>query len=1388
MSLRGAVARTFWRPLSAALVATVGLSLLVGAGTASAAGLAQSGVVGQVPDANTPQILDGTVHDIAQVGNRIVVSGTFTQIQDAPANGGATDAQPYVFAFDPATGRIDRAFDPQVNGDVRTVEPGPNGTVYIGGVFNSVNGQTGTGVRRLVQLSMATGDRVAAFTTPNISAGVNDLALVGTRLFVGGSFTTVGGVPYGGLVALNPTTGAPTGYLGVDVTLNHNWPDNGGTAQPHAQAPVGVDKFDVTPDGTRMIAIGNFRQADGLPRDQVVMIRLGATSASVDPTWRTRQYEPACYYWAFDSYVRAVQFAPDGSYFAIAASGGGNYGTRCDSLSRFETTATGDDIAPTWTEYTGGDSLFSVAITGSAIYTGGHQRWMNNSLGRDFAGAGAVPRPGISAHDPRTGVPLAWNPGRHPRGVGAEALLATPTGLYVGMDTPYIGNRQYLRPGLAYFPLAGGATAPSEATGTLPANVYLGGPAGAGTGGAPAQVLYRVNAGGPEVAATDGGPAWSADDGADNPLRTSGGQVTDWGAPPALDGTVPAGTPPAVFADERAAIGAPLAGPSQSWTFPVAAGTTVDVRLYMAERDPTIGTGGRLFDVDLEGATRLNFYDLTGDVGHDVGTMKTFRVTSDGAINLDLQTLLGNPIVDAIEIVAPDTTTVPPPGADDVLARWFDGTTAQPDQPAAAGGLQWSKVRGAFMAGNQLIYGYPTADGDYSLFQRSFDGTAFGTATPLDPYDDPLWSDITTGTWWFGVIPNFYRGLAPNFYDQLPSVSSMFFQGGRLYYTREGFTGLYSRGFSVDSGVVGMDQRTQVADGFSDVAGAFLEGGRLYWATRSTGELRSTPWNAGAPNPAVFDVKGGPSVDGRSWATRAMFLGPGGPPAGVNTPPVADIAATCTGLSCTFSGAGSHDPDGTISGYLWNFGDGGTSTQPNPSHTFATAGDHEVALTVTDNQGASTSATRTVSVQTQPGAGIALRGATGVSARAVSSVAVGVPAGVQAGDGLVLVLSTNSTVTGATPAGWTAAGSRLSGTGPNTQVFSRVAGATDAGGTVTVALSGQSKVTLQLMAYSGTAATGPIASVASIARPAGTSHPTPAATAAAGGWVLSVWSDKQNAARTWTAPAAVSVRSNLAGVGGGDVATLVGDSGGPVSGAVGNLTATVPTASTRATTFTIVLAPGGPPAGTVIAARGAAGTAARAVTSVSVAVPANVQAGDGLVLVLSTNSTVTGATPAGWTPAGTRLSGTGPTTQVFQRVAGPGDAGATVTVPLSGSAKVTLQVLAYSGTAATGPVASVTSLATGAVTSHSTPTATAAAGNWVLSVWSDKSTAARTWTPPASGVAVRTNLAGVGSGDVATLVADSGAPVTTTTVGGLTATVPTASTRGTTFTIVLAAG
>ena len=85
-----------------------------------------------------------------------------------------------------------------------------------------------------------------------------------------------------------------------------------------------------------------------------------------------------------------------------------------------------------------------------------------------------------------------------------------------------------------------------------------------------------------------------------------------------------------------------------------------------------------------------------------------------------------------------------------------------------------------------------------------------------------------------------------------------------------------------------------------------------------------------------------------------------------NSAPIA-VAATnrTTGIApetVIFSSTGSFDPDGTIS-YLWDFGDGNTSTQANPTHTYTVDGEFTPTLTVTDNDGATaTASTATITI------------------------------------------------------------------------------------------------------------------------------------------------------------------------------------------------------------------------------------------------------------------------------------------------------------------------------------------------------------------------------------------------------------------------------------------
>jgi len=95
------------------------------------------------------------------------------------------------------------------------------------------------------------------------------------------------------------------------------------------------------------------------------------------------------------------------------------------------------------------------------------------------------------------------------------------------------------------------------------------------------------------------------------------------------------------------------------------------------------------------------------------------------------------------------------------------------------------------------------------------------------------------------------------------------------------------------------------------------------------------------------------------------------PKSGVsNQPPTAVASATPNSgfapLSVSFSSAGSADSDGSITSYAWTFGDGGTGTGASTSHTYQNAGNYTAVLTVTDNLGATGTASVGITVTTNP--------------------------------------------------------------------------------------------------------------------------------------------------------------------------------------------------------------------------------------------------------------------------------------------------------------------------------------------------------------------------------------------------------------------------------------
>jgi PKD repeat protein len=294
----------------------------------------------------------------------------------------------------------------------------------------------------------------------------------------------------------------------------------------------------------------------------------------------------------------------------------------------------------------------------------------------------------------------------------------------------------------------------------------------------------------------------------------------------------------------------------------------------------------------------------------------------------------------------------------------------------------------------------------------------------------------------------------------------------------------------------------------------------------------------------------------------AQFALPGPP-----GPPAASFTSTCSALSCTFNSGGSTGIAPLT--YAWSFGDGGTSTSATPSHTYASANSYAVTLTVTDPSGATALATHNVSVVLPS---IRFVGASSTTANSATET-VHAPSTIAAGNGLVLIATSGSAVALTAPSGWTAVANTTSPT-MYSAVWERVATAADAGSAVSVKFGGTHKGSVELLAYSGTSASSPVAAVAGATKETSTSNlitPVLAGTGA-GQELISYWAGRSSVITTLTPPTGVTARRNETGTGGGLVISASGDSGTAIPG---GLAAAISPAVGHSVTWSILLTPAG---------------------------------------------------------------------------------------------------------------------------------------------------------------------------------------------------------------------
>ncbi|MBL0165050.1 MAG: pre-peptidase C-terminal domain-containing protein [Xanthomonadales bacterium] len=204
-------------------------------------------------------------------------------------------------------------------------------------------------------------------------------------------------------------------------------------------------------------------------------------------------------------------------------------------------------------------------------------------------------------------------------------------------------------------------------------------------------------------------------------------------------------------------------------------------------------------------------------------------------------------------------------------------------------------------------------------------------------------------------------------------------------------SGMVSTGTGV--GISGVTVSTGSVSTTTNSSGAYTLGSLANGSYVLTPSLGGYTFSPGTRNVSVS----GANVSGQNFTGTAT----------TNNPPVANFSFSTSNLVATFTDS-STDSDGSISSRSWNFGDSTTSTATNPSHTYAAAGTYSVALTVTDNGGATNSVTKSVTV-TAPPSNVLQNGVTvnGLAATAGNDInyTMNVPAGAT---GLTFVMSGGS--------------------------------------------------------------------------------------------------------------------------------------------------------------------------------------------------------------------------------------------------------------------------------------------------------------------------------------------------------------------------------------------
>ncbi|CUR58567.1 putative LamG domain protein jellyroll fold domain protein [metagenome] len=365
---------------------------------------------------------NNTVHSVLVANGIAYAGGDFTAVRPPGTAANTTQAvtRNRLAAFDAATGAVITGFNPNVNGRIRSMSLSPDGTrLYIAGSFTTVGGVTRN---RIAAVNPTTGALITTFN-PNAGAPVYAVAASSTAVYIGGAFARVGGVSKGYLASVNPTTGALN--TGFNTALAQR-PDLICTPGGFGCNDTGVVKYPptvtaiaVTPDSSALLVGGNFTGTNG---------NTTGGMASLDPatgatrTWDANSIQPINTNCA--GRVSDLSIADGVGYVTGEGDPPGCYeGTYSARLS---------DGAMNWNSSCLGASQ-AIAVLNGVLYKGSHEHDCAFNRGGTSGYVGGTSRDTfvrrhLAGQDITDGSNVHWSPNTNGGGsqpVGPRALDAT---------------------------------------------------------------------------------------------------------------------------------------------------------------------------------------------------------------------------------------------------------------------------------------------------------------------------------------------------------------------------------------------------------------------------------------------------------------------------------------------------------------------------------------------------------------------------------------------------------------------------------------------------------------------------------------------------------------------------------------------------------------------------------------------------------------------------------------------------------------------------------------------------------------------------------------------------------------------------------------------------